>query len=94
MTDKIVSEDILGPLQQGLKRAIESYQALIRQDIPSDPKGFTAYHNACKSALMHIALADKIMSGATPDLSADKTDWVGLAKEALKTEEDNEVIFS
>ena len=94
MTDKIISEDILIPLQKGLKRAIESYQTLIDKDISPDPKGFTAYHNACKSALMHIALITKIINGTTSDLSADNTDWLSLAKEALKTEENNESIFS
>ena len=94
MTDQTISEELFNPLKQGLKRAIESYQSLISEDIPSDPKGFTAYHNACKAALMHIALASKIMDTPLFQDSSDKTDWLGLAKEALKTEEDHECIFS
>ena len=93
MTDKIPTAAIFEPLQKGLKRAAESYNALISEDIPSDPKGFAAYHNACKAALMHIALAAKITETLSPKESGDQTDWLGLAKEALK-EEDNELIFS
>ena len=94
MTDTTLSEDIFKPLQKGLKRAAESYNALINEDIPSDPKGFTAYHNACKAALMHIALAAKITTSLGLPETSDNTDWLKLAKEALKTEEDNELIFS
>lgn len=94
MTDTTLSEEIFKPLQKGLKRAADSYNALINEDIPSDPKGFTAYHNACKAALMHIALAAKITASLSPPEISDNTDWLKLAKEALKTEEDNELIFS
>ena len=94
MREQILSENILKPLETGLKRAAESYTALISADIPSDPKGFTAYHNTCKAALMHIALAAKIAESLSPKEAPNDTDWLGLAKEALKTEEDNEVIFS
>ena len=94
MTDQLLSETIFEPLQKGLKRAAESYNALICEEIPSDPKGFTAYHNACKAALMHIALAAKITESLSPKDISDKTDWLGLAKEALKAEDDNGGIFS
>ena len=94
MTDKTLLRGISEPLQKGLQRAAESYNALISEDIPADPKGFTAYHNACKAALMHIALAAKITESLCPPEPQDQTDWLGLAKEALKTEEDNELIFS
>ena len=94
MREQILSETILKPLEVGLKRAAESYNALIAEDIPSDPKGFTAYHNACKAALMHIALAAKITESLTPKDAPDTAYWLDLAKEALKTEEDNDIVFS
>ncbi|MDY6408140.1 MAG: hypothetical protein SPL08_05530 [Pseudomonadota bacterium] len=96
MTDKFVLSEVLKPLQTGLKRALESYQALLSQDIPSDPKGFTTYHNACKAALMHVAWAVKMMDYTSPPESSDETNWIDLAKEALKseTEDNHEIIFS
>jgi len=96
MTDKALTEEILMPLRAGLKRAVDSYQRLLQEEIPPDAKGFTAYHNACKAALMHIALLMKLMVGSAPEKADNEPDWLELAKEALKpeTEENNGLLFS
>ena len=94
MTIQTDATNILKSLQKGLNRAIESYNVLISEEIPSDAKNFAAYHNACKAALTHIALATKMSEYLRSQEEPDNTDWLELARETLKTEENNEPIFS
>jgi hypothetical protein len=54
-------------------------------------KDFNAYHSACKSALLHIALLIKILDIAPKKQPTNQTDLLDLihqAKEDLKDEND------
>ena len=44
-----------------LEKAVQSYQTFASSPPPMDAKEFNAYHGACKSALMHIALLEKLI---------------------------------
>ena len=70
--------------QFGLRRAISSYRSFQQADIPTDPKGFTAYHNACKAALLHIALLMKLLPEQSETGDSKMPDWIALAQNALK----------
>ncbi len=88
MSDNPTFPDLSEHLVRDLQRALSSYQTFEQGDIPTDAKGFTAWHNACKSALLHIALLVKLIQ-TTPRLSKDKTndtaiDWLSKARDALK----------
>ena len=96
MLDDIQTNLLLESLKSGLIKAIESYQNLQRENIPSDTKEFTAYHNASKAALMHIALLIKLIHGNSPSESESETDWITAAREALQanTEPGHDLLFS
>ena len=96
MLDDIQTNLLLESLKSGLIKAIESYQNLQRENIPSDTKEFTAYHNASKAALMHIALLIKLIQGNSPSQSELETDWITAAREALQanTEPGHDLLFS
>ena len=96
MLDDIQTNLLLESLKSGLIKAIKSYQNLQRENIPSDTKEFTAYHNASKAALMHIALLIKLIQGNSPSESESETDWITAAREALQanTEPGHDLLFS
>lgn len=54
-------------LPSAIARAAQSYQQFSAQRDYSDAKAFTAYHNACKAALGHLAALGKLSkhAGAT-----------------------------
>ena len=95
MSDKSCFPDLSASLKSGLSRAVQSYEEFKEQDIPYDAKGFAAYHNACKSALMHIALLLKMsQSNRGSDAPAAET-WVEAARSALLDDmEENDDMFS
>lgn len=79
-----------------LKKALNSYQSFLSEDIPMDAKGFTAYHTACKAVLTHIALLAKLTD--TPICKADSPqpdllEWVNRAKSAVELQEPADVDF-
>ena len=53
-----------------------------------DAKEFNAYHSACKAALLHIALLNKILDCAEVPTSTEPNllDLIHQAKEDLKDE--------
>ncbi len=88
MSDNSLFPDLSEHLSRDLQRALDSYQTFEQGDIPTDSKGFTAWHNACKSALLHIALLIKLIQ-TTPRPSDEKevntpADWLTKAHDALK----------
>ncbi len=100
MSDKPTTlPDLSESLAPDLDQAIRSYHAFKQEKMPEDPKGFTAYHNACKSALMHIALLLKLIQGApSPSSVADNSpNWIIQARQALQNEareeEDTDDLF-
>ena len=50
------TKQLTEPFRGGLRRAVASYRAFEQTNAPLEPKEFAAHHNACKAALMHIAL--------------------------------------
>ena len=91
MSDKPFKTDLSEQLSRGLKEAIQSYQQFQKTEIPSDAKGFTGYHNACKAALMHIALLLKLIPDSGEGETMEKNDWLTQARLALKTEDEDEL---
>ncbi len=71
-----------------LHKAIQSYQEFANQSVPLNAKEFNAYHTACKSALMHIALLDKLTAEQTTAPPLPLEMWLNQAKEELKDEND------
>ena len=58
MTDKkIPLSEMLMPV---FDKTLQHYISFTHQTPASDTKEFTAYHNACKAALAHIVLLDKL----------------------------------
>lgn len=89
------TKQLTEPFQGGLRRAVASYRAFEQTDAPLEPKEFAAHHNACKAALMHIALLLKLLGpdGKTTDTPA--TDWVAMARADLarQTDKEDEDVF-
>lgn len=94
MSDKSAESDLSAYLKSGLNHAIQSYESFRQSDIPDDAKGFTAYHNACKSALLHISLLMKLIQGTNTPPLPEGPDWLAAARHALETEEDDDMLFS
>lgn len=90
MSDKITLSDLSLELEPALAHAFMSYQTFKEQQVPLDAKGFAAYHNACKSALLHIALLMKLLDEKEKPETPD-TDWLQLARQSLKGIETNEL---
>ena len=80
----------LKKLQPFLEKAIQSYQDFALKNCPMDAKEFNAYHSACKAALLHITLLDKILdkSEIPTDTEPNLLDLIHQAKEDLKDEND------
>ena len=80
----------LKKLQPFLEKAVQSYQAFANENCPMDAKEFNTYHSACKAALVHIALLNKILD--TPEIvppqEPNLLDLIHQAKEDLKDEND------
>lgn len=52
---------VVHQLEPSIKKVLNDYQQLIEQSAPLEPKEFTAYQNACKSALAHLMLLTKLI---------------------------------
>ena len=59
MPDK--KEDLSGAWSEYLNKAIKDYHLFATQVTPMEAKEFTAHHNACKAALAHILMIQKLM---------------------------------
>ena len=95
MSDKPILPDLSESLKSALIQAVDSYETFKQADIPQDAKGFTAYHNACKSALTHIALLMKLIQSSSVDTSSSEPDWLSQARLALAEEtEETRDLFS
>lgn len=92
MSDK--PTDLSEYLKAGLDQAVQEYVNFKKNDIPTDAKGFTAYHNACKAVLTHIALLMKLIQGTHKPTETMTTDWIEMAERALgKDEDSDEMLF-
>lgn len=78
--------DLSAKLKPYLEHALATYDALWQESIPMDAKGFTAFHNACKAVLSHIALLERLIRLEQPfDASHQDTrleDWIQKARAA------------
>ena len=45
---------------------LKSYENFLDNNVPQDPKGFTAHHNACKSAVSHVETLFKLSQWTEP----------------------------
>lgn len=74
-------------LPEKISQVIESYDSFAEQPVPEDAKGFTAHHNACKSAVVHAETLLKLArwtSDEVPAAAAESSDqdWQKLLDEA------------
>lgn len=78
--------DILSPY---LEKSLKSYEEFISQEHPQDPKGFTAYHNACKAVLSHVALLLKLIESNDVGTAAQEAEpgLLALIRQAQDAEE-------
>lgn len=79
-----------------LDKALEQYVAFIGQECPLESKAMTAYHNACKAALSHVALLMKLMNGEEideQDSQNDLKDWIQKARQNKALMEEIDVEF-
>lgn len=68
---------VLSPV---LDKALADYQSFLHQSVSLDPKEFSAFQNACKGALAHIALLLKL-SGQSENPETEP-DFATLIEEA------------
>ncbi len=59
-------EHIAAFLPNALSKALHSYHEFIDSDIPTDSKGFAAYHSAAKIAISHVELLMKMAKSSAP----------------------------
>lgn len=77
-------------LKNFLEKAVQSYQTFANIPPSMEAKEFNAYHSACKSALMHIALLEKLIAPTSEKepVQLNLTDWINNARQELKDEND------
>lgn len=78
-----------------LDKTLQSYQSFLDQTNPTDAKGFTAYHNACKAVLSHLALLMKLMDEPVTAEPQQQSllDWINKAKNAPELQEETDDDF-
>ena len=80
MPDKnIPLSDILRPV---FDKAVQHYLDFTHQTPALDAKDFTAYHNACKAALAHLMLLEKLIKQSPQ--SDSQTSLLDLIEQAKK----------
>ena len=65
-----------------LNKAITDYHHFAKQSSPVEAKEFTAYHNACKAALAHILMIQKLMQ--TQENKSEDLNFFDLLEQARK----------
>lgn len=65
-----------------LNKAIQDYHLFATQTSPMEAKEFTAHHNACKAALAHILMLQKLMQ--PKEEKADEPNFFDLLEQARK----------
>ena len=74
-----------------LNKAIQDYHLFSTQSVPMEAKEFTAYHNACKAALAHILMIQKLMCDKEKsDIEPNFFDLLDQARKATNDEECND----
>ncbi|MBP5344142.1 MAG: hypothetical protein J6Y85_03630 [Alphaproteobacteria bacterium] len=87
MPDKnITLSEMLTPV---LNKTVQHYLTFTDQPPVSDTKEFTAYHNACKAALAHIILLNKLTKQSNQNEA--QTSLLDLIAQAEKENENDNV---
>lgn len=68
-TLKALKSNLKKTLPQKISRVISSYEEFAQQLVPEDAKGFTAHHNACRSAVVHAETLLKLARWTADDAS-------------------------
>lgn len=77
-------------LPKKISQVMESYETFSELSIPEDAKGFTAHHNACKSAVIHAETLLKLARWTTDEedlykeIAEPKNDLQEIIEEAQK----------
>ena len=81
--------DVGTELIPALQKALADYLAFSENQAPMDTKEFNAYHSACKAALLHIALLEKLTQKDTPasPIIPDLSALLEQAKKELNTDD-------
>ena len=77
-------------LVPALQKALADYIHFSKAAAPTDLKEFNAFHNACKAALLHIALLVKLTQKEAPEATSEPTlfSLLNQAKKDLKNDDD------
>ena len=91
MPDK--KEDLSGAWSEYLNKAIKDYHLFATQVTPMEAKEFAAHHNACKAALAHVLMIQKLMQ--TKEDKTQEPNFFDLLEQARKetSDEDDEHSF-
>ena len=84
-----MSLDVGKELVPALQKALSDYLAFSENDAPTETKEFSAYHTACKAALLHIALLVKLTQKDAPEESVIP-DLSALLEQAKKELNEND----
>ena len=79
---KIFLSDTLRPV---FDQSLQHYLNFTHQTPPLDAKDFTAYHNACKAALAHLMLLEKLIGHQ--DQPQQQLDLLSLLEQAKQENE-------
>lgn len=73
---------VVRQLEPYAQKVLNDYQLFIKQDVSLESKEFTAYHNACKSALAHLLLLTKLIQPEPESPEKTIQNWQELIKNA------------
>lgn len=90
MQDK--KEDLSGAWAEYFQKAVTGYCQFAEQNTPMESKEFGAYHNACKAALGHILMIQKLMQMAS--VKDEEPSLLELLEQARKATNDESEIDS
>lgn len=65
-----------------LTKAIQDYHLFATQSAPLEAKEFTAHHNACKAALAHILMIQRLMQ--SKEENQEEPNFFDLLEQARK----------
>jgi hypothetical protein len=89
MQDK--NKDLSGAWSDYFQKAVEGYGQFARQNVSMEAKDFGAYHNACKAALAHILMIQKLMQTSTAkEEEPNLLDLLEQARKATNDESDSD----
>ncbi len=84
MQDKM--KDLSGAWADYFQKAMAGYCQFANQSVSMEAKEFGAYHNACKAALAHILMIQKLMQ--TPEAKEEEPNLLDLLEQARKATKD------